>query len=437
MDDHDEDHVVQPEPRRRRRRVRPQADPLPGHAYLQFEPATEAYMRCDRLRTMEMDGHPAIDWEILATLGEEQRARGIIGFDTPWDRLFTGAYQPTLRAISVEFMSSFTFTPRPDDMPEEDDDPEDPFFEVSFRLRGQWHRMSLRRFAVVSGLYTEEETFTPLYTEGITELTPGQCLGFWSVISAGPFPWPTGKASAITDPLYRYLHRLIATSIAPRKESRDRVTTTDLFYLYCLLTGRPCALATCLAQFYGSAYHRQEWGLLYGGSYITSIARHLTDGAVDDDPLCGPIIEPTRLGRSTLFGMHIVREFPGVGLRFRDNEHQIFVPQPLPEVIPVLPEDQPIQAEPVLEANPPPQAAPQPAPPHPPQYPIHVVPGVLPLLQDIKRQMNRMEYMHQWALEEMAMVRAATGLPPRPFVLPPHLHPDPVPQPDQQQQDMD
>ena len=101
--------------------------------------------------------------------------------------------------------------------------------------------------------------------------------------------------------------------------------------MYCLLCRRPCVLAYSLAQFFASAFRRQGRGLIYGGTYITIIARNLGYNP-EQDPLLGVPIEPSRLDRKTLQGMRMVRKFPGVGLRFRTRTHQIFVP--LPDVIP-------------------------------------------------------------------------------------------------------
>ncbi|XP_076906113.1 uncharacterized protein LOC143562084 [Bidens hawaiensis] len=51
---------------------------------------------------------------------------------------------------------------------EELDDPYDLFVEVRFRLAGKWYEMSLSAFTRHSSLYTEPDTVTPLYTEGVT-----------------------------------------------------------------------------------------------------------------------------------------------------------------------------------------------------------------------------------------------------------------------------
>ncbi|KAJ0663084.1 hypothetical protein HanRHA438_Chr13g0590261 [Helianthus annuus] len=60
-----------------------------------------------------------------------------------------------------EFLASFEFAPRHANQPEELDDPNDLWVEVSFRLGGQRHEMSLRDFTVHSDLYLMEETNTP------------------------------------------------------------------------------------------------------------------------------------------------------------------------------------------------------------------------------------------------------------------------------------
>ncbi|KAF5778767.1 hypothetical protein HanRHA438_Chr12g0562701 [Helianthus annuus] len=111
---------------------------------------------------MEIDGHVAIDWTALEEVDEAARAQDYIEHDTPWDRLFHLAYLPSFRVMVCEFLAYFEFAPRPADQPEELDDPEEPWVEVSFRLMGEWHEMSLREFVVHCGLYTLEETETPV-----------------------------------------------------------------------------------------------------------------------------------------------------------------------------------------------------------------------------------------------------------------------------------
>ncbi|KAJ0795332.1 hypothetical protein HanPI659440_Chr04g0149281 [Helianthus annuus] len=110
---------------------------------------------------MEIDGHATVDWTALEEVDEAERARDFIEHDTPWDRLFHLAYLSLFRVMVCEFLASFEFAPRPADQPEDLDDLEEPWVEVSFRLAGEWHEMSLREFVVQYGLYTLEETNTP------------------------------------------------------------------------------------------------------------------------------------------------------------------------------------------------------------------------------------------------------------------------------------
>ena len=92
-------------------------------------------------------------------MGEVERARDIVGLDTPWSRLFELAMEDSYPELTVEFLSTFTYAPHPADYVE---DPNFPVHEVTFRLVGQQFMMSVREFAVHTGLYTEPELDTDL-----------------------------------------------------------------------------------------------------------------------------------------------------------------------------------------------------------------------------------------------------------------------------------
>ncbi|MFS7920776.1 hypothetical protein Hanom_Chr03g00228721 [Helianthus anomalus] len=74
--------------------------------------------------------------------------------------------------------------------------------------------MCLREFVVHTDLYTLLEMDTPLYTNGLYEALRSTVVRFWGVIGRGPFGRSKARVSCIVDLIYRYLHRLIATSIA-------------------------------------------------------------------------------------------------------------------------------------------------------------------------------------------------------------------------------
>ncbi|KAD2393875.1 hypothetical protein E3N88_40852 [Mikania micrantha] len=77
---------------------------------------------------------------------------------------------------------------------------------------------------------------------------------------------------------------------------------------------RPCNLARCLAEYFSTYYHRQERGLIFGGVYVTRIARF--NGLIDLEPAGMEAFHPVRLDRRTVLGMRIAQTFPRLGLRF-------------------------------------------------------------------------------------------------------------------------
>ncbi|KAJ0851365.1 hypothetical protein HanPSC8_Chr13g0591361 [Helianthus annuus] len=316
----DDIHVepVQQGPRRRRR---PPVDTLQGHPYLEFPDGTEAARHCQKLRRMYIGSHAAIDWDAMDGIAETPRVRRFIPVDSPWHRLFDLAHTPTYRELLVEFLSSFTFYPPgvPAPLPHPGAPPPP---EVSFRLAGVMRSMTLAEFAVHCGLYMQEEIENEIYTAGLVVVEKPILVGFWQVI-AGADHWEhdksKGRVSFVRDPLYRYLHHLLAISISARGYSREWCTTTYLFFVYCLLYRRPCALAHGLAQYYASAHHRQEREFLYGGAYVTVIARSLGLVPHQDPHLRMPSVMPTRMGFQTLWGMKVIKRF-AVGPRFKNRE---------------------------------------------------------------------------------------------------------------------
>ena len=150
-------------------------DPQIGHPYLEFPNGTTARRKCNKLRRMVVGGHVAIDWPLLEELGEAERARDIIGVDTPWTWLFAQNAEASYRELTIEFLSTFTLAQPPEGYVE---DPAAPFRSVRFRLAGQLYVMTMEEFAVHSGLYTVPELQTDLYTEGVVELPRSTLISF-------------------------------------------------------------------------------------------------------------------------------------------------------------------------------------------------------------------------------------------------------------------
>ncbi|KAL8232357.1 hypothetical protein R6Q57_002135 [Mikania cordata] len=133
---------------------------------------------------------------------------------------------------------------------------------------------------------------------------------------------------------------------------------------------RPCNLTRCFALYYASLYHRQERGTLWGGAFITHIAR--TRGMVDmlDDL---PAIEPRKLDRRTIISMKLAAVIPDLGLRFIGQDgrpfqpaHVVVVPNQQQDSGPI-PEPDPIREE-LVQSPPREEVSPQ----HP-SYVYHAV----------------------------------------------------------------
>ncbi|KAL8218927.1 hypothetical protein R6Q57_022300 [Mikania cordata] len=213
-----------------------------------------------------------IDWGVLGDCGEAERARAILGEDTPWTRLFDFAELPTYRLLTVEFLSTFRYRAHQAAVRMEEDAELPP--DIEFSLGGQHFEMSIERFAVHIGIYYEPETVSDDFAQGLTQGEEGVMRAWWDQISDTPFTGHRVRATMIRDPLIRYIRRCIAMTISGRGQARNR----------------PCNLARCFALYYASFYHRQECDTLWGGAFITHIAR--TRGMVNmlDDL---PAIEPS------------------------------------------------------------------------------------------------------------------------------------------------
>ncbi|KAJ0454265.1 hypothetical protein HanIR_Chr15g0738131 [Helianthus annuus] len=222
-----------------------------GILYMDYPKNSREYKRFNRLRQMKVGRQRVLSWEALREVGEEGRARGLIRENSPWDRMFSVAVGPSHRTMMVEFPSTFVFRPRPADRPNSDmDDPnvKAPPPEVYFYLFGQRQNWSLRQFAVATGFYTDDELLQDIYTTAIWAMPDDHLFAWWPTLGAGPF----GKKARV---------------------SADS-TKVDLFFLYCLYTGTPCALHRCLAEYFASYGKRQRRSRLIGGAFTTRIAQH-------------------------------------------------------------------------------------------------------------------------------------------------------------------
>ncbi|GJR72215.1 hypothetical protein Tco_0084580 [Tanacetum coccineum] len=114
---------------------------------------------------------------------------------------------------------------------------------VHFRLGGKQRLLSLVELGWRIGLYSKAEggeNSTGFALQNAKTIKQGRLiLEFWSTIVNGVFRVGKMVAKQIRDPRIRLAHRCIAMIISGRKDSTQRVTMIDLFYLYCVY-GREC-----------------------------------------------------------------------------------------------------------------------------------------------------------------------------------------------------
>ncbi|KAL8207993.1 hypothetical protein R6Q57_007405 [Mikania cordata] len=176
-------------------------------------------MRCRRIIQMSMGTPRCIDWVVLGDCGEAERARAILGEDTPWTRLFDLAELPTYRLLTVEFLSTFRYRAHQAAVRVEEDVELPPDIELS--LGGQHFEMSIERFAVHLGIYYEPETVSDDFAHGLTQGDEGVMRAWWAQISDTSFTGHRVRATMIRDPLIRYIHRCIVTTISGRGQSQE------------------------------------------------------------------------------------------------------------------------------------------------------------------------------------------------------------------------
>nr|GEV82020.1 retrotransposon Orf1 [Tanacetum cinerariifolium] len=100
--------------------------------------------------------------------------------------------------------------------------------------------------------------------KGITKVAMGWFLGCDQVLDCR-------RGGEDRDPKVRLAHRCIATTISGRKESTNRVTEIDLYYLYCIYTNEViCNIPYWLAKYLKSVGDKN---LICGGMFVTKISR--------------------------------------------------------------------------------------------------------------------------------------------------------------------
>ncbi|GKC29389.1 hypothetical protein Tco_1036683, partial [Tanacetum coccineum] len=181
---------------------------------------------------------------------------------------FSQINEPIFCELAREFFASFEFDATPCRY--------DPLHKgIKFRLGRVEREMNLLEFGWRVGLYSERES---------REVTTLSCLRnvetvnathfthlFWPTIGDGGYNVRNTKSKSIRNPRIKLAHRCIIMTITGRKETTNRVTEIDLFYLYCIFgVGVVCNISYWLAKYLKSVRDKL---MVFGGMFVTKIAR--------------------------------------------------------------------------------------------------------------------------------------------------------------------
>ncbi|MFS7950847.1 hypothetical protein Hanom_Chr07g00588001 [Helianthus anomalus] len=127
---------------------------------------------------------------------------------------------------------------------------------VSFSLGRQVYEMNMAQFAIISGLYTEEDVKRPEFVtclRGAYNKPRDYSVGgaeleeFWTTISDHPFA-STNLITSVHNPVYRYVMKILSTTLVGRKSGENKANWIELFILMCRVQKREMNLATVLAD---------------------------------------------------------------------------------------------------------------------------------------------------------------------------------------------
>ncbi|KAJ0565385.1 hypothetical protein HanIR_Chr06g0262051 [Helianthus annuus] len=154
---------------------------------------------------------------------------------------------------------------------------------VSFSLGRQVFEMNMARFAIVSGFYSEEEVKQPGFVTSlrgayttVREHSVGgaELRNFWKTISDHPFT-VTKLITSVRNPVYRYVLKILSTTLVGRKSGENKAHWIELFILMCHVENREMNLATVLADSFSGGRRGGHRAGLAMGPYITRIALSL------------------------------------------------------------------------------------------------------------------------------------------------------------------
>ncbi|KAD7477029.1 hypothetical protein E3N88_00165 [Mikania micrantha] len=293
------------------------------HPFLRFDPNDERDAPCIPVlhslwgRRRQIEPMKCLSWDLVVGLNQQTRLQPLI--TEPWSRLFY-YNRPQYRELLLEFFASYSFSFPSQNVYRKR-------FGLTFRLGGRWRRLSVAQFATRMGLYTEGELDSEIF-DGLHDFEDEiEKATFWAEVAEGVYDPRRAKATKLRDPLHRFIHRILVSTIMQRGDSLGNVPTRDLFYLYCLIRGIHCNIAHCLAYFLTTSSGKLASSHICGGAYITQLADSF--GLLTEENIASftHVCDTPPLDMRTLRYMQIVEQTP-VGMRLRGRDGRIWDPVP-------------------------------------------------------------------------------------------------------------
>ncbi|KAM0060774.1 hypothetical protein Hdeb2414_s0004g00128021 [Helianthus debilis subsp. tardiflorus] len=237
---------------------------------LKFEVNEPEWNKFDKLKDTELLQHRVIDWSWLEEIGSLQEVQDLVG---PKLSNAMECTQPQYEELVLEFHSTW--------LHKEGKFKQDT--SVSFSLGRQVYEMNMARFAIVSGLYTEEQVkrseFVTCLRGAYNKVRDCSVGGkeleeFWTTISDHLFS-STNLITSVRNPVHRYLLKTLSTTLVDRKSRENKANWIELFILMCRVQKREMNLATVLADSFSRVRRGGIRAGLDMGPYITRIATNL------------------------------------------------------------------------------------------------------------------------------------------------------------------
>ena len=138
--------------------------------------------RWGQMELRPIHGSRSVDWSALRAIGGSERFEEWIPDDSPWGRMLADLDHESYRPLTIEFISTFRYTPHPAGVEPPVGPDGEPEPEVQFRLFGQLYAYTMDQWATTCCWYREEELVQDMYTTALTTLPDDMLMAWWPTI---------------------------------------------------------------------------------------------------------------------------------------------------------------------------------------------------------------------------------------------------------------